>query len=290
LILCFLKESLFPKLGLDNGPPGPLALKKRYKSRTIAGSKAGQRSRIMKQNWLQAGLVGLTICSGTASAIAGEPIVRQFGDWKVTITPKNSTQPLAKKTSPIDERLPVIVAKPRLQDLDRTKLDVVPVSFQQPEEKPVAAPIPADVIPANNAAELPAVSNTPAPLAPAALAPSANASDVPCTNCDRPLITPRLPDPDLRPAVVMPQTAHYRDVYNSIPFIRAEYRANPSYRHDATMEFLFNQMRPTVIQRGTTNVYQYDHDAYGWGGLGGYYPYDPPYYPYGYGLRIHRSR
>lgn len=46
----------------------------------------------------------------------------------------------------------------------------------------------------------------------------------------------------------------YRQVYNSIPFSRAEYDASPSYRHDATMEFLFGQMRPTVIQRGTTKV------------------------------------
>jgi len=46
----------------------------------------------------------------------------------------------------------------------------------------------------------------------------------------------------------------YRQVYNAIPFSRAEYDANPSYRHDATMEFLFGQMRPTVIQRGTTKV------------------------------------
>jgi hypothetical protein len=46
----------------------------------------------------------------------------------------------------------------------------------------------------------------------------------------------------------------YRQVYNAIPFSRAEYDASPSYRHDATMEFLFGQMRPTVIQRGTTKV------------------------------------
>ena len=46
----------------------------------------------------------------------------------------------------------------------------------------------------------------------------------------------------------------YPQVYNSIPFSRAEYEANPSYRHDATMEFLFGQLRPTVIQRGTMEV------------------------------------
>jgi hypothetical protein len=46
----------------------------------------------------------------------------------------------------------------------------------------------------------------------------------------------------------------YSQIYNSIPFSRAEYAANPSYRHDATMELLFGQMRPTVIQRGTTMI------------------------------------
>jgi hypothetical protein len=41
----------------------------------------------------------------------------------------------------------------------------------------------------------------------------------------------------------------YLDVYRSIPFIRAEYDANPSYRHDATMEILFGQLRPTVVHK-----------------------------------------
>lgn len=41
----------------------------------------------------------------------------------------------------------------------------------------------------------------------------------------------------------------YPQVYDAIPFSRAEYAANPSYRHDSTMEFLFGQMRSTVIHR-----------------------------------------
>jgi hypothetical protein len=71
----------------------------------------------------------------------------------------------------------------------------------------------------------------------------------------------------------------YPQVYNSIPFSRAEYEANPSYRHDATMEFLFGKMRPTVINRGVGN-----------GGYGGYgnrgswmtSRYSYPYWPYGF--------
>ena len=39
----------------------------------------------------------------------------------------------------------------------------------------------------------------------------------------------------------------YRQVYDSIPFNRAEYLANPGYRHEATMEILFGQLRPTTI-------------------------------------------
>ncbi|WP_139228550.1 hypothetical protein [Planctomicrobium piriforme] len=46
-----------------------------------------------------------------------------------------------------------------------------------------------------------------------------------------------------------PNPKSYESVYHSIPYRRAEYLANPSYRHDATMEFLFGQLRPTVINR-----------------------------------------
>lgn len=66
----------------------------------------------------------------------------------------------------------------------------------------------------------------------------------------------------------------YPQVYNSIPFSRAEYAAYPSYRHDATMEFLFGQMRTTVIQRGTTVVnHRYQ---------GASMPSFAPYSPYGF--------
>ena len=36
----------------------------------------------------------------------------------------------------------------------------------------------------------------------------------------------------------------YSDVYRSIPFIRSEYDANPSYRHEAAMRILFGQLFP----------------------------------------------
>jgi hypothetical protein len=46
----------------------------------------------------------------------------------------------------------------------------------------------------------------------------------------------------------------YRELYSAIPFDRAEYEANPSYRHDATLELLFGQQRPTTIHRGHTTI------------------------------------
>lgn len=57
------------------------------------------------------------------------------------------------------------------------------------------------------------------------------------------------------PAAAPPWAAYpayrpsYAEVYASIPFIRTEYLANPSYRHEATMEILFGQLRPTVINK-----------------------------------------
>lgn len=44
--------------------------------------------------------------------------------------------------------------------------------------------------------------------------------------------------------------ASYSEVYNSIPFRRSEYLANPSYRHDATIELMLGQIRPKTV----TNV------------------------------------
>ncbi len=43
--------------------------------------------------------------------------------------------------------------------------------------------------------------------------------------------------------------ADYEAVYKSIPYSRAEYLANPAYRHEATMEILFGELRPTVIHK-----------------------------------------
>jgi hypothetical protein len=54
--------------------------------------------------------------------------------------------------------------------------------------------------------------------------------------------------PVIAPAVEVDPAAYWF-VYRTVPFIRTEYEANPSYRHEATMEFLFGQLRPTVIHK-----------------------------------------
>lgn len=169
----------------------------------------------------------ITVCRMTIllsaanfSARADEPVVQQFGEWRVTI------QPGVRGSAPTDRGSPS--GLPRFRLIGKTKAEdgVVP-----PSPEPAA---------------------------------EANGSE-------------KRPDP--RSLVRL-----YSQVYNSIPFSRAEYNATPSYRHDATMEFLFGQMRSTVIQRGTTVIRQRNSAMpYGYGGGYGYgYGYGYPYNPYGF--------
>lgn len=70
-----------------------------------------------------------------------------------------------------------------------------------------------------------------------------------CENCERrgPVVDPAL----------------YAKVYASIPFNRAEYRANPTYRHDATMEILTGNARhKTVVHHGTRPTVQQPAPTY----------------------------
>jgi hypothetical protein len=69
----------------------------------------------------------------------------------------------------------------------------------------------------------------------------------------------------------------YSRIYRSIPFNRAEYNANPSYRHDSTMEMLTgNPRHQTIVKHTTTRPrpvtapvvppvvpYRYNNPAYG---------------------------
>lgn len=63
--------------------------------------------------------------------------------------------------------------------------------------------------------------------------------------------TEAAPPPATKPGmpVIVPQPVRkprYVDVYNSIPFSRSAWYANPSYRHDATIELLLGQIRPVT--------------------------------------------
>lgn len=55
-----------------------------------------------------------------------------------------------------------------------------------------------------------------------------------------------VPVPAVNSAV---NSSEYRRIYDSIPFSRAEYRVNPGYRHDSTMEILTGNARhQTIVQ------------------------------------------
>lgn len=41
----------------------------------------------------------------------------------------------------------------------------------------------------------------------------------------------------------------YDEIYDGIPYSYAEYLANPGYRHEATLEILFGQMRPMTVHK-----------------------------------------
>lgn len=50
-------------------------------------------------------------------------------------------------------------------------------------------------------------------------------------------------------------SAEYTRIYNSIPFNRAEYNVNPSYRHDSAMEILTGNARhKTIVQHNPRPV------------------------------------
>lgn len=96
----------------------------------------------------------------------------------------------------------------------------------------------------------------------------------------------------------IPQAAAYARIYNAIPFSRAEYLANPSYRQETAMELLTGNQRQIVVnrtytpklhgpsERGPLFLYNryggYYGGGMGWGGGGFGYPffnYTPGYPP-----------
>lgn len=135
----------------------------------------------------------------------------------------------------------------------------------------------------------PVVKLSPQPAAPVAIQGLPSISPGESSDCCDPTPTVMPPAGMVDPRYL---SQMYSEIYRSIPFNRAEYDANPSYRHDTAVEFLFGKMRPTVIHRGSTNVYHHYPSGYGvpyvYGGLGYAYPPLQLVIP-GVGLRVHRS-
>lgn len=253
-------------------------------------------------------IAGLIWCATGLNGWSADSQTYQFDDWKLTITPG----PVAVKPARALSRAEIVPAPAPFDakpGSDRSRMVVQPVSMKltTPVDSPAAAPaaVSAEAVPALKAAAEPTPivpGNASPPIIPLPPAPGGAEQPAPEVDCCNalPIITPRTADLGANATPFVPQTALYRDIYFSIPFNRAEYNAYPSYRHDATMELLFNQMRPTVIQRGTQNVYHFGM-GYGYGvgspynyAYGPGYGYGPgfpqQYYPYNYGLRIHSSR
>ena len=65
-------------------------------------------------------------------------------------------------------------------------------------------------------------------------------------------ITPKASSKSSLNEETLQKVADYNEIYESIPYRRAEYLANPSYRHDTAVEILFGEMRDTVIHRQDT--------------------------------------
>jgi hypothetical protein len=195
-------------------------------------------------------------------------------------------------------------AQETVQDFDGWKITIRPGASRIPDRIPAAPkPASAEAAPTQGAMKL---ASFRADLVPPPPAP-AKEGDVGEDDHGFPVITPAESSwcCDTRPTVQPPEgtvdprymSQMYLEIYKSIPFIRAEYDANPSYIHDTAVEFLFGKMRPTVIHRGTVNVNHnypnggdspYGFGGYGYGGRFGYaYPPLQLVVP-GTGLRIHR--
>jgi hypothetical protein len=81
-------------------------------------------------------------------------------------------------------------------------------------------------------------------------------SPAPATHSD-----PATRSVDLVPGV-LPRTMSYTEAYASVPFSRTEYEANPTYRHQAAMELVFQTLRPTtIVQNSTPRAFRYP-DSY----------------------------
>ena len=205
------------------------------------------------------GLVVGLMCSTASVSFATEPFVQDFDGWKITIRPGASN-------------LAASAPRPNPPPAANPSGSIQLLSLRQDAGPPRPAP--------ENAAAEPAIDGL------AVITPGES------THCCDPAPAVSPPEGTVDPRYL---SQMYSEIYKSIPFNRAEYNANPSYRHDTTVEFLFGKMRPTVVHRGSTNVNY--NSAYGYPyGIGVPYIYGGAGYAYpplqlvvpGTGLRIHR--
>lgn len=243
--------------------------------------------------WVRLGGLAAGLAIMAAHVEAADPVVQVIDGWKIIIQPGERTYP--RSTGSVATAGPIITPARFAAALNEARPALNPPG---PIDEGIP-PTPEGVAPPAPSAQF---------LRPASpteqyddglpiIAPGESTS---C--CDsQPIVSP--PEGTVDPRYL---SQMYVDIYKSIPFIRAEYNANPSYIHDTAVEFLFGKMRPTVIHRETVNVnnnspYSYGYgypigygSSYGYGGYGfGGYPNGLAYPPIqlvvpGTGLRIHR--
>lgn len=118
-------------------------------------------------------------------------------------------------------------------------------------------------------APVPPKKNAPKGKATSAVEPAADGTQT-AESQPLPVIIPAIPDPEGSPSPVVLANcesstsrpinpAAYAEVYSSIPFSRAEYFANPAYRHEATMEILFGQLRQRNVTQLSVPMTQTTH-------------------------------
>jgi hypothetical protein len=77
-------------------------------------------------------------------------------------------------------------------------------------------------------------------------------------NEPKPIGPPPLAAPQFATTVVTPPRMTYAEAYGAVPFNRAEYEANPGYRHQAAVELMFGVLRPTtMVQQYTPRASRY---------------------------------
>jgi len=139
-----------------------------------------------------------------------------------------------------DENWKVLVVKPQssVAGAEMAQADLGPVLVNSETTPVPVESLESSAIPAGDAASSPVSGNAVSVASPAAL-------------------------PEIIPAM------SYVEAYNAVPFNRSEYEANPGYRHEAAMELMFRQLRPTTIVKQNNprvirypDFYQYPYARY----------------------------